>query len=87
MTEGQSWQVRLSPTAAKVVGVLPAHAQEMVRDVTDIAARAPWGFTQWDTTDPEGEDLRAAAVGPVTVVYFINRLARRLYVIEVVWLG
>lgn len=38
-------------------------------------------------TDPEGEDLRTASVGPLTVVYWINRTGQRLHVIDIVWLG
>lgn len=59
----------------------------MVRDVLDIASRQPWGFEQWDSTDVEGLDLRRADVGPLTVVYFINRPRELLYVLDVVWVG
>ncbi|WP_329321535.1 hypothetical protein [Streptomyces sp. NBC_01262] len=38
-------------------------------------------------TDIEGEDLRTASVGPLTVVYWINRTRQRLHVIDIVWLG
>ncbi|PAU44803.1 hypothetical protein CK936_32995 [Streptomyces albireticuli] len=79
--------MRLSPPVVKALAALPAHAQEMVRDMAGIAARAPWGFAQWDIADAEGEDIRAASVGPLTLVYFINRAGRRLYVIDLVWLG
>ncbi|MEU3341952.1 hypothetical protein [Streptomyces sp. NPDC006668] len=34
----------------------------------------------------EGEDVRAAAVGQLTAVYWINCPAGRLYVIDIVWL-
>ncbi|GAA2803625.1 hypothetical protein GCM10010505_32790 [Kitasatospora aburaviensis] len=81
------WPARLSPQAAKVLAALPPHARETVRDVLDIASRTPWGWPAWDTTDPEGEDLRTAAIGALTVVYLVNRLAGRLYVIDIVWLG
>ncbi|MCD9145016.1 hypothetical protein [Streptomyces albireticuli] len=87
MTDGGAWPVRLSPPVVKALAALPAHAQEMVRDMAGIAARAPWGFAQWDIADAEGEDIRAASVGPLTLVYFINRAGRRLYVIDLVWLG
>lgn len=53
----------------------------MVREVLDIASRQPWGWPQWDLTDPEGPDLRRADVGPLTVVYFINRPRELLYVL------
>jgi hypothetical protein len=59
----------------------------MVRDVLDIASRQPWGWPQWDPTDPEGPDLRRAGVGPLTVVYFINRPGEYLYVLDIVWAG
>ncbi|WP_411104065.1 hypothetical protein [Streptomyces sp. cmx-4-9] len=84
---GEPWPARLSPRTAKAVVELPEHAKELLRDVLDVAARSPWGFAQWDTTDPEGEDVRAASVGRLGVVYFVNRSRRRLSVLEVVWLG
>ena len=59
----------------------------MLRDVMDIASRDPWAFKAFDRRDPEGEDVRSAAVGHLTVVYFVNRSAARLYVIDIVWLG
>jgi len=83
----EAWPARLSPNAAKALASLPDHAQEMVRDVLDIASRSPWGWPVWDTTDIEGEDLRTASVGPLTVVYWINRTRQRLHVIDIVWLG
>ncbi|MGW7647093.1 hypothetical protein [Streptomyces bobili] len=84
---GQPWTVRLSGQAAKVVTGLPAPAKEMVRDVLDIAVRSPWGWPQWNAGDPEGEDVRAASIGQLSVVYVINRLTRRLSVLDIVWLG
>ncbi|WP_331733266.1 hypothetical protein OHU34_44475 (plasmid) [Streptomyces sp. NBC_00080] len=83
----QPWTVRLSPQAAKVLTELPAPAKEMVRDILDIAVRSPWGWPQWNARDPEGEDVRAASIGQLSVVYVINRLTRRLSVLDVVWLG
>ncbi|MFE4398692.1 MULTISPECIES: hypothetical protein [Streptomycetaceae] len=82
-----TWPARLSPKAAKVLADLPDHAQQTARDVLDIASRTPWGWPQWDTTDPDGEDLRTAAIGPLTCVYWINRAAGRLHVIDIAWLG
>ncbi|GAA1240554.1 hypothetical protein GCM10009665_34270 [Kitasatospora nipponensis] len=81
------WPTRLSPQAAKTLSALPQPARELVRDVLDIAARTPWGWPQWDSTDLDGEDVRCASVGPLTVVYLVNRGAERLHVIDVVWLG
>jgi hypothetical protein len=59
----------------------------MVRDVLDIASRTPWGWPQWNPEDPEGEDVRAAAIGQLSVVYVINRLNEHLAVLDIVWLG
>ncbi|WP_371681014.1 hypothetical protein [Streptomyces sp. NBC_01276] len=81
------WPARLSPQAAKVLTALPDHAVEMVRDVVDLASRDPCSFTPFDSRDPEGEDIRSATVGQLSVVYFINRPSGRLYVIDIVWLG
>ncbi|MEL5955682.1 hypothetical protein AADR41_13055 [Streptomyces sp. CLV115] len=52
-----------------------------LRDLLNIAARAPWGFPQWNANDPEGEDVRAASV------YFLNRRQRHLSVLDIVWFG
>jgi hypothetical protein len=82
----QPWAVRLSPQAAKTLTELPEHAKETVRDVLDIAVRSPWGWPQWNTGDPEGEDVRAASVGQLSVVYVINRLTRHLSVLDVIWI-
>jgi len=84
---GEPWAVRLSPQAAKTLTELPEHAKEMVRDVLDIAVRSPWGWPQWNSGDPEGEDVRAASVGQLSVVYVINRLTRHLSVLDVTWIG
>ncbi|MEV5784577.1 hypothetical protein AB0L42_26745 [Streptomyces sp. NPDC052287] len=81
------WGVRLSPQAAKVLAELPESATEMVRDVLDLAIRTPWGWPQWNAGDAEGEDVRAASIGQLSVVYFINRPLRHLSVLEIVWLG
>ncbi|MFD4914752.1 hypothetical protein ACFWNR_16175 [Streptomyces virginiae] len=48
MTAEQPWAVRLSPQAAKTLAELPEPARETVRDVLDIAVRAPWGWPQWN---------------------------------------
>ncbi|MGA5207891.1 hypothetical protein [Streptomyces variegatus] len=80
------WPARLSPKALSVLEELPKHAQEMARDVLDIAGRDPWSFPPFDARDPEGEDVRSASVGQLTAVYWINRPAGRLYIVDVVWL-
>ncbi|MFH9970235.1 hypothetical protein ACH4PR_55295 [Streptomyces mirabilis] len=81
------WLARLSPKALAVLQDLPEHAREMLRDVMDIAGRDPWSFPPFDSRDIEGEDVRGAAVGQLTAVYWINRPPGRLYVIDIVWLG
>ncbi|MEU2117944.1 hypothetical protein ABZ567_20355 [Streptomyces sp. NPDC016459] len=83
----QPWVIRLSPHAAKTLTDLPDHAKETVRDVLDIATRSPWGWPQWNASDVEGEDVRAASVGQLSVVYVANRLTRHLAVLDIVWLG
>ncbi|MFF7856506.1 hypothetical protein ACF05F_32140 [Rhodococcus erythropolis] len=84
---GTPWTVRLSPPAVKTLTGLPEHAKEMVRDILDIAVRSPWGWPQWNVGDPEGEDVRAAAIGQLSVVYVVNRLTQHLSVLDIVWLG
>ncbi|MFF5494489.1 hypothetical protein [Streptomyces aquilus] len=84
---GPPWPARLSPQAAGTAKELPEHAREMLRDVLDIAGRDPWSFPPFNTRDPEGEDIRSASVGQLTAVYWINRPAGRLYVVDIVWLG
>ncbi|MET8411127.1 hypothetical protein ABZV34_24000 [Streptomyces sp. NPDC005195] len=84
---GTPWGVRLSPQAAKVVAELPEAATQMVRDVLDLAAWTPWGWPQWNSGDIEGEDVRAASIGQLSVIYFINRPLRHLSVLDIVWLG
>ncbi|MFD8025062.1 hypothetical protein ACFV6G_32185 [Streptomyces lavendulae] len=51
------------------------------------AAADPWGFGQRDAADPEGEDVRIASAGRLSVVYFVNRPLRHLSVLDVVWFG
>ncbi|MER5988350.1 hypothetical protein [Streptomyces sp. NPDC001787] len=84
---GDVWAVRLSPQAAKTLTEHPEHARETVRDVLDIVVRSPWDWPQWNNGDREGEDVRAASVGQMPVVYVINRLVRHLSVLDIVWLG
>ncbi|GGX44321.1 hypothetical protein [Streptomyces chryseus] len=84
---GQPYAVRLSPQAAKVLTELPEHAEEMAWDVLDTAAAGPWGFRQWDAGDPQGEDVRIASAGQLSVIYWINRSLRHLSVLDIVWLG
>ncbi|WP_445282587.1 hypothetical protein [Streptomyces sp. DSM 118148] len=83
----QPYAVRFSAPAAKVLATLPEHIEDMVWDVLDAAAGNPWGFRQWDASDPEGEDVRIASVGQLSVVFFANRAMRHLSVLDIVWLG
>ncbi|WP_329321544.1 hypothetical protein [Streptomyces sp. NBC_01262] len=77
---------RLSPAAAGYLRGLDPTVQELVRDVLELASRAPLHFPQWDLADPEGVDLRAASIGPLTVIYWINRTEPpHLYVLDIVW--
>ncbi|PKW04957.1 hypothetical protein SAMN05428944_0015 [Streptomyces sp. 1222.5] len=82
-----AFTTRLSPKAQDVLTALPDHGRQIVRDVLDIAGRDPWAFPPFDSRDPEGEDVRSASVGQLTAVYWINRPAGRLYVLDLVWLG
>ncbi|MFF9156805.1 hypothetical protein ACF1AB_31780 [Streptomyces sp. NPDC014846] len=82
-----AFPARLPAKAQDVLTELPNHARQIVRDVLDIAGRAPSAFPPFDSRDPEGEDVRSASVGRLTAVYWINRPAGRLYVLGHVWLG
>ncbi|MBP5880740.1 hypothetical protein QA995_42920 [Streptomyces scabiei] len=84
---GQPYAVRISAPAAKVLDTLPEHVEDTVWDVLDAAAGDPWGFGQWNAEDPEGEDVRYAAVGQLSLTYWVNRPLRRLTVLNIVWLG
>lgn len=84
---GQPYAVRFSATAAKVLDTLPEHAEDAVWDVLDAAAGDPWGFGQWNAEDPEGEDVRYASVGRLSLTYWVNRPMQRLTVLNIVWLG
>ncbi|MFD6822763.1 hypothetical protein ACFWC5_20650 [Streptomyces sp. NPDC060085] len=83
----QPYAVRFSPPAAKVLDTLPEHVEDTVWDVLDAAAGDPWGFHQWNTDDPEGEDVRYACVGQLSLTYWVNRPLHRLTVLNIVWLG
>ncbi|MEU2873061.1 hypothetical protein ABZ769_28325 [Streptomyces olivoreticuli] len=83
----QPYAVRFSAPAAKVLDTLPAHAEEMVWNVLDAAAADPWGFRQWNAGDPEGQDVRLASVGQLSLTYWVNRPLHRLSVLNIVWLG
>ncbi|MCX4571757.1 hypothetical protein OHB41_00725 [Streptomyces sp. NBC_01571] len=84
---GQPYAVRFSAPAAKVLDALPEDVEDTVWDVLDAAAGDPWGFRQWNADDPEGEDVRYAAVGQLSLTYWVNRPLHRLTVLSVVWLG
>ncbi|MCZ4102641.1 hypothetical protein [Streptomyces sp. H39-C1] len=84
-----TWPVRLSPRASSYLAALDPVAQELAADVLDIAARAPLHWPAWDASDPEGADLRGAAVGQLSLLYVINRTTQppHLYVLDIVWAG
>ncbi|WP_434587122.1 hypothetical protein [Streptomyces sp. A5-4] len=84
---GQPYAVRFSAPAAKVLDALPEHAEDTVWDVLDAAAADPWGLRQFNTDDPEGEDIRHASVGQLSLTYWVNRPLRRLSVLTITWLG
>ncbi|MFI5805008.1 hypothetical protein [Streptomyces sp. NPDC051561] len=83
----QPYAVRFSPAAAKTLDTVPEHAEDTVWDILDGAAAAPWGFRQWNVEDPEGDDVRYASVGQLSLTYWVNRPLRRLTVLNIVWLG
>ncbi|MGK5548476.1 hypothetical protein ACSNOH_27655 [Streptomyces sp. URMC 127] len=56
-------------------------------DILAALAADPWGFGQFDTDDDEGEDVRYAAVGQLSVTSWINRPLHSLTVLNIVWLG
>ncbi|MFJ3520694.1 hypothetical protein [Streptomyces sp. NPDC090131] len=47
----------------------------------------PLVLPAFNARDPKGEDVRSAAVGQLTAVYWTNRPSSRLYVISIVWIG
>ncbi|MDI3343095.1 hypothetical protein ACFW0U_03375 [Streptomyces albidoflavus] len=87
MTAQQPYAVRFSAPAAKLLATLPEPVEDMVWDVLDAAAGNPWGFSRWNADDPEGEDIRHASVGQLSLTYWVNRPLRRLSVLTVTWLG
>ncbi|KND39777.1 hypothetical protein [Streptomyces stelliscabiei] len=84
---GQPYAVRFSAQAAKVLATLPEHVEDMAWDVLDAAAGDPWGFRQFNADDPEGEDIRHASIGQLSLTYWVNRPLRRLSVFTITWLG
>lgn len=84
---GQSYAIRFSTSAAKVLGTLPEHAEETAWDILDAAAADPWGFPRWNPDDPEGQDVRLASAGRLSLTHWINRPLRRLSVVNILWLG
>ncbi|MGW2841880.1 hypothetical protein ACWCWD_29345 [Streptomyces sp. NPDC001493] len=81
------YAVRVSAPAAKTLDALPEHAVDTAWDILAAAADDPWGFRQFDTSDEEGEDIRYAAVGQLSVTFWINRPLHSLTVLNIVWLG
>ncbi|MFB7453897.1 hypothetical protein [Streptomyces sp. NPDC056194] len=87
MTGTPPYAVRLAPQAAKTFTALPESAEQMAWGLLDAAAAGPWGFPQWNPGDPEGDDVRIASIGRLSVIYWINRPMHRLSVLDIVWLG
>lgn len=81
------YAVRISAAAAKALDVLPDHAEDTAWDILTAAAADPWGFQQFDADDDEGEDIRYAAIGQLSLTYWINRRLHSLTVLNIVWLG
>ncbi|MCE4945301.1 MULTISPECIES: hypothetical protein [Streptomyces] len=82
-----SWPTQLAPELVGYLEDLHPPVQEMVRDVLAIASRSPWSWPQWDRTESEGENVRRASIGSLTVVYWVNRSRGHLRVIDMVWAG
>jgi hypothetical protein len=84
-----AWPGVLSPKASTAVNQLPARIAEVVFDLLQLAARAPWSYAPWDADDEEGgTNMRVATLGDIAVVYWINDVNRpHLYVMSVQWLG
>ncbi|MFG2638580.1 hypothetical protein ACGFX8_33135 [Streptomyces sp. NPDC048362] len=83
----QPYAVRFSAPAAKILDTLAERVEDTVWDVLDAAVGDPWGFGQWNAEDPEGGDVRYAAVGQLSLTYWVNGPLRRLTVLNIVWLG
>ncbi|MCA1222243.1 hypothetical protein [Streptomyces sp. 8L] len=81
------YAVRVCAPAAKVLGSLPEHAVDTMWDILAAAAADPWGFRQFDTDDDEGEDVRYAAVGQLSLTFWINRPLDSLTVLNIVWIA
>ncbi|MFH9333795.1 hypothetical protein ACH4KU_33095 [Streptomyces althioticus] len=45
------------------------------------------GWPQWNTGDLEGEDVRAAAIGQLSVIYVVNQLTLHLSILDIIWIG
>ncbi|MFJ1845047.1 hypothetical protein [Streptomyces sp. NPDC088146] len=84
---GQPYAVRFSAPAAKVLDTLPEHVEDTVWNIVDAAAADPWGFRQWNSEDHEGEDVRYAFVGQLSLTCWVNRPLLRLTVLNIVWPG
>jgi hypothetical protein len=88
VTAGSPLPVRFASKAAAYLAALAPTTQELVLDVLAIAARAPLHWDAWDPEDIDSQDLRAAAVGTLTVLYLVQRTEPpHLYVLEIIWAG
>ncbi|MER5974404.1 hypothetical protein ABT112_32650 [Streptomyces sp. NPDC002055] len=86
MTAQQPYAVCFSAPAAKVLDTLPEHAETRCGTSWTPPPADPWGFRQWNADDPEGEDVRHASVGQLSLTYWVNRPLRRLSVLTITWL-
>jgi hypothetical protein len=78
-----AWPARLSVRASAQFKLLAPEQQEQARGMLDIASRGPWDWPAWAADDPEGEDLRVAAVGPLMILYWVARPMGYLRVMDI----
>ncbi len=87
MTERQPYAVRISTPASKVLDTLPERDEDMVWDVLVAAGGDPFAFRQWNTDDPEGEDVRHISFGRLSLTCWATCSLRCLSVLTITWLG
>ena len=80
---GGAWPAHLTKAASTYLAALSSTDQELVRDALAIASRSPYGWPPFQPTDPDGVDVRVARVGVLDIVYWINRAASRLVVLDI----
>lgn len=72
---GQPFAVRFSAPAAKVLNLCPS------------TSKTWWDALDAADDDPEGEGVRHASVGQLSLTYWVNRPLRRLSVLTITWPG